>query len=367
MTTIIVNQAVTVAVTLLTDGTAVPIAAGSTVTAQLFDISTGAALFTPATSLASTDAGSSWPDGLLAVPLTAPNTANVAPPDAMLVIVVNGKVYRFRLLVELANAAPTKSALFVRDFVIADIRADQLIAVAQNLLPGVTLSDDYIWRKVLAAEGEISHQLRVDLQPTQYFPRTPTDAQIAALGTMPWKEDPAYDYDPEMFQGDKWGFTDVRRSPVISVQEMRYAYPSDEQFTYTIPLDWLKIDKKYGQIRVVPTSNGSLALLNSYLLQLLGAGRIIPHMINLTYVAGLANASRDFPELLDAVKKIAVLKMIEDAFVPQSGSISADGLSESISVDVGKYHESVDRILNGDKGGNGGLMTAIHGIRMTVI
>lgn len=367
MTTIIVNQAVTVAVTCMTDGAAVSIASGASVTAQLFDIVTGTPLFTPAKTLASTDTGSSWPDGLVAVALTAPDTAATVPPDAMLVIVVNGKAYRFRIMVEAANAAPTKSALFVRDFVIADIRADQLIAVAQNLLPGVALSDDYIWRKVLAAEGEISHQLRVELQPTQFFPLTPTDAQIAALNGMPWKEDPAYDYDPDNFRGDKWGFIDARHSPVISVQELRYAYPSDRDMNYTIPADWIKMDKKYGQIRIVPTSNGSLALLNSYMLQLLGAGRIIPHMLNLTYVAGLANAARDYPELLDAVKKMAVLKMIEDAFVPQSGSISADGLSESISVDVGKYHDSVDRILNGDKGSNGGLMTAIHGVRMVVI
>lgn len=366
MTTLIANQAVTVSVTLMTDGVATPIAAGSTATAQLFNVSTGAAQ-SGVKTLSSSDAGSSWSTGVVSIALTQSDTSMIVPPDTMLAVSVNGKVYRFRFGVELANAAPTKSALFVRDFVIADIRADQLIAIAQNILPGMKLSDDYIWRKVLAAEGEISHELRVDLQPTQYFPRTPTDAQVTALGSMPWKEDPAYDYDPEMFQGDKWGFIDVRHSPVISVQEMRYAYPSDEQFTYTIPLDWIKLDKKYGQLRVVPTSNGSLALLNSYLLQLLGAGRVIPHMINLTYVAGLANAARDYPELLDAVKKMAVLKMIEDAFVPQSGSISADGLSESISVDVGKYHESVDRILNGGKGGNGGLMTAIHGIRMTVI
>lgn len=366
MPTIIANQAATVAVTLMTDGSSVQIDVGATVTAQLFDISSGTAQ-SPVKTLSSSDAGSSWSDGLVAVAFQQSDTASLVPPDTMLVIVVNGKAYRFRIMVEAANAAPTKSALFVRDFVIADIRSDQLIAVAQNLFPGVTISDDYIWRKVLAAESEISHQLRVELQPTQFFPKTPTDAQVAALNGMPWKEDPAYDYDPNMFLGDRWGFIAARHYPLISVQEMRYAYPSDTDLNYIIPIDWIKMDKKYGQIRVVPTSNGSLALLNSYLLQLLGAHSNIPHMLNLTYVAGLANASVDYPELLDVVKKTAVLKMIEDAFVPQSGSISADGLSESMSVDVSKYHDSVDRILNGDKGSNGGLMAAIHGIRMTVI
>lgn len=367
MTTIIAAQAATVSVTLVADGKPVSIAGAASVTAQLFSIATGASQ-SPVKTLASTDVGSSWPDGVVAVAFTNTDTATIAPPDTMLVILVDGKAYRFRLMVEAANAAPTKSALFVRDFVIADIRADQLIAVAQNLLPGVTLSDDYIWRKVLSAEADIAMQLRVELQPTQFFPKTPTQAQIDALNGMPWKEDAAYDYEPQMFTNEKWGFIAARHLPLISVQELRYAYPTDSGvLNYVIPIDWIKMDKKYGQIRIVPTSNGSLALLNSYLLQLLGSATNIPHMLNLTYVAGLSNASRDFPQLLDAVKKLAVLKMIEDAFVPQSGSISADGLSESMSVDISKYHDSIDRILNGDKGSNGGLMAAIHGVRMVVI
>lgn len=367
MTTIIQNQAVTVPVTLKADGVAVPIAAGSTVTAQLFNVATGAPLFTPAKSLTSADTGSSWPSGLAAVPLTAPDTAAATPPDAMLVIVVNGKAYRFRLLVELANAAPTKSALFVRDFVISDLRSDQLYLAAQSLLPSVAFSDDYLWSKVIAAESAISHDLRVKFCPTKFFPRTPTSDQIAALNGMPWAEDSAYDYDPEMYRSDRWGFMAIRNAPVISVEELRYAYPSDSDLNYVIPLDWIKLDKKYGQLRLVPTSNGSMALLNGYVLQLLGSARTIPHMLNLTYVAGLENAARDYPELLDAVKKLAVLKVIEDGFIPQSGSISADGLSQSMSADMGKYHDSIDLILNGPKGSNGGLMSAIHGVRMVVM
>jgi len=70
---------------------------------------------------------------------------------------------------------------------------------------------------------------------------------------------------------------------------------------------------------------------------------------------------------LDAVLKKAALKILEDAFLPQSGSISADGLSQSMSVDMDKYHDAIDRILNGGKGSNGGLMTAIHGVRFGVM
>lgn len=367
MTTIISNQAATVSVTLKANGVPVAIASGSTVTAQLFNIATGAPLFTPAKSLASTDAGSDWAAGIVAVALTANDTAAALPPDAMLAIIVNGKAYRFKLFVEAANAAPAKSSLFVRDFIVDEIRADRLYAVAEGLLPGISISDDYIWAKILAAESEISHTLRVKLCPTTFFPVAPTQTQIDALNGMPWAEDPAYDYDPDMFQGDKWGFIVARNKPLISVQSLRYAYPSQNQFAFDIPLEWIKMDKKYGQVRIVPTSTASIAMLGSFMMQLISAGRTIPHVLQLTYVAGLENAARDYPELLDAVKKSAVLKVIEDGFLPQSGSISADGLSQSMSVDMGKYHESVDSILNGRSGSNGGLMAAIHGVRLGVM
>ena len=88
-----------------------------------------------------------------------------------------------------------------------------------------------------------------------------------------------------------------------------------------------------------------------------------PDMVQLSYTAGLANAAQDYPELIDVVKKKAVLSVLADSFVPQSGSISADGLSQSMSMDLGKYSEAIDEIIHGPKGSNGGLMTKIHGIR----
>lgn len=364
MTTIIRNQAASPTFTLRSDGQPVAIAAGSSVTAQLFNIVTGAPLFTPAKVI---DPAYGWEEGAVTVPLTSDDTAAAPVPEAMLVVLVDGKPYRFRVLVEASATAVTRSALFIRDFVVDEIRADRLYALANNQLPTTATTDDYIWSKVLAAESDISHTLRVRLAPTAFFPLPPTQEQIDALNGMPWAEDPAYDYDPEMFGSERWGFIQARNYPLISVQGLRYAYPTAEQTAYQIPLEWLKMDKKYGQIRIVPTGHGSTVLLNSYLLQLLGAGRHIPHMLQLTYVAGLADAARDYPELLDAIKKLAVVKIIEDNCVPQSGSISGDGLSQSFSSDVSKYHDTVDRILNGPPGANGGLMAAIHGVRMGVV
>ena len=92
----------------------------------------------------------------------------------------------------------------------------------------------------------------------------------------------------------------------------------------------------------------------------MGGGGTVPHMIQVRYRAGLENAARDYPDLVDLVQKAAVLRMIEDAFLPQSGSISADGLSRSTSIDAAKYHEQVDARLDR-------LRDALSGVRCLVL
>ena len=367
MTTIIVDQAVTVPVTLLTNGVPTPIASGATVTAQLFDVVTGAALFTPAITCLAGDAGSNWAAGLVAVALTALQTNTTAPPVAMLVVVVNGKPYRFRLDIEVANSAPTRSDLFVKDFIVSDIRSDQLYLLALTIMPNLTVTDDYIWDRVLAAESDASRRLRVRFVPTAFFPTPPTSDQITALNGMPWDIDPAYDYDPAMFQGDNWSFIQLRQRPLISLTSVMYNYPSENDFNYVLPLDWFKWDLKYGQLRIVPTSNISMAMLGGFMIQLIGAGRVIPHILNITYVAGLTDIWQKWPDIIDLIKKMAVVRVIGDMFFPSSGSISVDGLSQSLSVDMEKYRDMIDVLIDGPKGQNGGLKTAIHGVRGIVM
>ena len=249
----------------------------------------------------------------------------------------------------------------------SELKRDRLILAATNLLPNIPLSPEYVYEKLLAAEADAQRQLRVQFVPTAYFPTTPTSDQIAALTGMPWAEDPAYDYDPNMFQGDNWSFIQLRNKPLISVTSMQYNYPSENGLQYNIPSEWFKMDKKYGQLRLVPSSNLSLAMLSGFIIQMIGAGRVIPHILNITYVAGLTDVFNTFPDVIDLVKKMAVLRIIEDAYLPQSGSISADGLSQSMSVDMDKYAERIDVMINGRAGSNGGLKAAIHGIRSMVM
>lgn len=257
------------------------------------------------------------------------------------------------------------SALFPNKFsMVAQMRRDRLLLLGQNHLGGVDLSNDYIWSKVQAAEAELAHSLRVRFSPTTFFPEQPTQAELDDLAGAPWDIDEGYDYDPALYTGDRWGFIQTDNAPIVSVDRVRMVYPAGGM-SFDIPNEWLQVSKKYGHIQIVPMSTSS-AGMSPFMLQTIGSGRVIPNMIRVKYVAGLVDAVNKFPELVDVVKKMAVLKILEDCFLPQSGSISADGLSQSVSVDMGKYEDSIDRTVNGGAGANGGLKAAIHGIRLAV-
>ena len=367
MTTILAGQPANFTVTVQTDGVPVAFDPTSTVKAQVFSADGSTSLGDPVT-LSPSAAGANWAAGILAVSLDA-NATNFPVGSVMLVVTstLPSLVKRFRLNVETA-ASPTHSALFIKDFAVDELRQDRLMVLAGNFLSGFTPSDDYLWGKIVAAESAIAHELRVPLVPTMFFPYPPTPDQIAGLPAgMPYAVDPPYDYGPTDLDGDKWGYTITRQKPVQSVVQMRFAYPDPAKQIFVIPPDWVRLDQKYGHIRLVPTTYAVSVPLSAFILQSIAAGREIPFMLEIQYIAGLENAAQDYPELLDAIKKLAVLKAIEDSFPAQSGSISADGLSQSISVDLDKYHGIIDTILNGAPGTNGGLMTAIHGIRSNVL
>lgn len=252
---------------------------------------------------------------------------------------------------------------------IADMRADRLVLAAASVMPSVQISDDYIYLKLLAAEAEIARRLRVRLEPTKIVPDDAPQAELDALEAAgePWAQEPAYDYETAFFQGDRWGYIVVQNKPIISVESVRFAYPSPMNQVFEVPHDWIRLDKKAGHIRMVPASQAFSAPLSAFLMQAMGGGRMIPFMIHVRYTSGLSNVLANWPDLVDVIKKRAVVGMITDAFLPQSGSISADGLSQSLSVDVSKYYESIDLAIDGPKGSHGGLMSAIHGIRLGIL
>jgi hypothetical protein len=347
---------------IVTDGVAVPIDPAAVVKVQFYSVDGLTSLTTARTVSNNETPDADWATGNVGVLFQVAELGALLPPAAMAVVSGPGFVKRFRLDVD----SPTfieRSLLFIKDFAVAEMRSERLVMMAKTYFPGVILSDDYIWNKLIVAENETGRDLRVPLAPTQFFPSTPTDAQIAALPAgMPWAIDPAQDYDPDFFQGERWGFMVLRNKPVIAIQEVKFVYPSPTIGFYTFPLDWIRLDQKYAQLRFVPASSAFTAPLNAFLMQALGGGRTIPFAFDVTYTAGIDET--DYPQLVDVVMRRAALKILEDGFLPTSGSISADGLSQSLSITMDGYRDTIDATLYGAKGSNGGLMTAIHGVRM---
>lgn len=261
------------------------------------------------------------------------------------------------------------SPLFPNRFsAIAKMRRDRLVLAAQDALPSVELTDDYIWEKLTAAESYIAHELRVPLGPTRFFPLDPTQEQVDALGNMPWQLDPPYDWEPHNFLDGKWGYMILRNKPIIDVLSVRVAYPSSQVTVLDVPREWVRLDKKFGHLNLVPTSPLAMQTFGATLMPMISAGQRLPFSVHIDYTAGLQNVQRDYPELIDAVYKMAVIGALEDSFIPQSGSISADGLSQSMSFDLDKYRSGVDRLINGSEtSGNGGLKAKLNGIRTMVL
>ncbi len=230
-------------------------------------------------------------------------------------------------------------------------------------LGGTMPSDPDLLAKLQAAEADAARRLRVPLSPTLILPDDTPDTEIAELEAAgsAYQLESAYDYEPQLWTPDDWGYLVLRQKPVIRIERLEFAYPAPTTGIFRMPDNWIRLDRKAGHLRFVPNGPSLQAgPLSVFILSSMAGGRVIPAMIRVRYVAGLQNAARDFPDLIDVVKKMAILRILQTAFLPQSGSISADGLSRSTRLDFQKWHDGVDDALDV-------LMQAIHGPRMTVL
>lgn len=294
---------------------------------------------------------------------------------------VGGKVYRisntitttqgrrdvryFAISITDGAATPTKplsSALFQRFASVNQFKAESL-AFLDRSFPVDSLTDDYIWDSLLAAEADASHTLRVFFEPTVIITEGAAQAEYDALvaaGQKVVRESP-YDYDPSAWTANGWGHLIVRKPPIIELSWVKFSYPNPGSEVLTVPHSWLRVDKRYGHVRFVPTGDMmGLGPMSTYIMTAIASGRIIPGMISMRYTSGLENAARDYPDLVSVVKRMAIMRILKNAFLPQSGSISADGLSQSTSIDTDKWQDAIDRDLQK-------LQDTIHGIRVGVL
>lgn len=274
-------------------------------------------------------------------------------------------VMKFQL--NIASSADTFGAGIVSCFpslkaAVASIRRDRLATALENYAPGEKITDDYVLEKLVATEADLQQRVRCYFTPRTVLPMN-TDPSIIAAAKEAGQTvllEPGYDYDPDLFQGNTWGLIELRQKPVASIQSITFNYPAPTDTLFTIPAEWIRFEPRYGRINMVPVQTALSLPLNAFILSALGGGRTVPLMLQIAYTAGIANAAVEYPNLLDIIKKATVLSIIEDRFVPASGSISQDGLSQSISMDAKNYQEIVDKRLEA-------LRQYIHGPRLMVM
>jgi hypothetical protein len=226
---------------------------------------------------------------------------------------------------------------------LAQFRDDQLPLLQANFPLPVAPSDGLLTRKFEAAESELQRKLGVYLTPTMIFGGAdPTDDDIAALGDMPYAVESGYDMTPDFFSIGQWGTLMLRSRPVKSIASMKFIYPTMNAMVVDMPTSWIQLDKRMGLINVVPGPGGLNIPLNIFSMQAMNQGVNVPNMIRVQYVAGIDPTHFMYVDVQDVCMRLVALRLLKDTFTPQSGSISADGLSQSQSVDLAKFAEGVE-------------------------
>lgn len=247
---------------------------------------------------------------------------------------------------------------------VVSIKADRLMKVANDYFPDAIPSDSYILEKLQAEEANLEHQLRTLFDVREILPDAAPQSErdlVAATGAKLLFE-PGYDYDPGLFYGDTWGLIPLRNKPVVAVHSIRLAYPNATDTLYAIPNEWIRVEKQVGRISLVPGTGAAFVGLpvTAFMLSALGGGRTIPLMVQVRYSAGIPNIRAERPDIVDLIKKMAVLAVLDDQYFPASGSDSVDGLSQSLSIDTGKYRDLVDKRI-------ASLGSSLSGIRVMVM
>lgn len=219
----------------------------------------------------------------------------------------------------------------------------------------------YFARKVQAAEAEVARRLAVFLEPTEIFPvNPPTSDDLVAIGETPWAIEPAYDMPDNFISNVFAGFLQLNQRPLISVSNIQVIHPATNQSVYDIPITWTRLDYKHAQLTVTPAGLANSAPVSMFALQMFTSGMPFPHMIWIRYRAGLQRYDPVVPDVQDVLLRLAALRVLEDKFLPQSGSISADGLSRSTSQDLSKHRDAIEAQL-------ANLRDAINGVMLGIM
>ncbi len=243
-------------------------------------------------------------------------------------------------------------------------RKDYLFGLPSNLRRAADWSADFLYNKIREAESALERDLGIYYTPKRIVSE-PADGLVE--GTDYDIAEAAYDYSADFFVGDNWGGIRLRHYPIhrTPVPQVVFAYPNIDHKVFTVPADWVKLNSKRGQIRLVPASSAIAASFTAFMLSIFSGGRGIPQSIFVAYTAGFdgvierSDLENEYQDLLELTKRKAVLNIIDDAFIPTSKTNNTDGISQTFTYDLKEMRASFDKRMTA-------FRNKIKGIRMTV-
>lgn len=256
-----------------------------------------------------------------------------------------------------------KSLLFLRSDILGRIKSQQLSIMNNNgLIKLNNYSDDYIWQCINMAEASLERSLGVYLTPMLIVPDSATQDDITSLNNarVRYKIDPGHDYDSNKFITN-WNFINLRNRPIINIEKVDIQFPYPGVGTYQVPDTWVKVDKRGGTIQLVPGPLGVPGFLPQAISPYIIGFRDYPLSIKIRYLAGLINALRDYPEILEIITRMTIYTIISGSYTPVGGSISIDGMSQSLNyAPLLEYQATTDRMITT-------LRSNLLGIQMRIL
>lgn len=218
----------------------------------------------------------------------------------------------------------------------AEIRTSELYGVAMKAVGEARpYSDADLEDKIRAAEDFYERRLQVRFGTKRVVSAGPERGLIEG-DDYDISEAP-YTYRSDLFYASNWGSMELRMRPVVSIQKFAFAFPDVSKPMFTPDPKWIRLDHKYGQINLVPTSGPTVLIaLNSFILTAIGGGFDIPKSILIDYTVGypLSRLRGDYSDLLQGIKMRTCLYLLPGLGVALTGgrsstSLSLDGMSES--------------------------------------
>lgn len=157
-----------------------------------------------------------------------------------------------------------------------------------------------------------------------------------------------YDYNLDEYQ--YWGYVDLRKFPVISIDRVQLIYPTGQKIIQ-YPPEWIKLYNRQGRFQIVPTSGTVNQVLigrgGQYLPLMTGhLMHSVPQLIWVDYTVGLEHLPADMFLGIANKAGLDILAVISEAKTrgANSKSISADGLSQSVSFGSRAYDRRMEKL-----------------------